>query len=71
MELDSIPSFIELLQDREDNINQEQPTIEEVKKVLKSMKNGKASTDAPFEFFKYATNSLELLNEVYHLLNDI
>ena len=35
------------------------------------MKNGKESTDAPFQFFKYATNSLELLNEVYHLLNDI
>ena len=65
-ELDSIPSFIELLQD---NINQEPPTIEEIKKVLKSMKNGKASTDAPFESFKYATNSLELSNGVHHLLN--
>ena len=39
-ELDSIPSFIELLQDNEDNINQEPPTIEEIKNVLKSMKNG-------------------------------
>ena len=68
-ELNSIPSFIELLQDNEDNINQEPPTIEEIKKVLKSMKNGKASTDAPFESFKYATNSLELLNGVHHLLN--
>ena len=35
------------------------------------MKNGKASTDAPSEFFKYAADSVELLNEVHHLLNDI
>ena len=58
-ELDSIPSFIELLQDNEDNINQEPPTIEEIKKVLKSMKNGKASTDEfPLDLFSSMLQTL-------------
>ena len=58
-ELDSIPSFIELLQDNEDNIKQEPPTIEEIKKVLKSMKNGKASTDEfPLDLFSSMLQTL-------------
>ena len=39
--------------------------------VLNTLKNGKSSTDVPFKFLKYASNSTELLTELHHLLSTV
>ena len=53
------------------NLSHNPPTIEEIKKTLISLKNGKASTDVPPEFLNYSVNSEEMLNEIHKIFCDI
>ena len=56
-ELKATPHFMEKLYDKENMISCALPAILEVKGVLTtSLKNGKASTGAPSEFFKNAVD---------------
>lgn len=70
-ELIETPEYIKNLQNSTTDINHGPPSIEEIKGVLKTLKNGKASTDVPAELFKYASESAELLTEVHILLSKI
>ena len=70
-ELLEVPQFIKNLQDANgSNLNQNPPTIEEIRKTLISLKNGKASTDIPPEFLKYSVDSKEMLNDIHKLFCD-
>ena len=67
-----MPQFIKNLHDANgSNLNQNPPTIEEIRKTLISLKNGKASTDIPPEFLKYSVDSKEMLNEIHKIFCDI
>ena len=70
-ELIETPEYIKNLQNSASNINHDPPNIEEIKGVLKTQKNGKASTDIPAEFIKYAYESIALLTEIHILLSEI
>ena len=71
-ELLEAPDYILNLRDTSNiEINHDSPTKQEIKGVLKHLKNGKASTDMPSELLKYASDSEELLSEVHHLLCSI
>jgi len=69
-ELKEAPEYIRNLQNTTD-INHAPPSIQEIKGVLKTLKNGKASTDIPAEFFKYASDSIELLTELHSIFSEI
>ena len=56
-ELLKAPEYIQTLQNTNININHVPPDISEIKNVLLTLKNGKASNDIPAEFLKYATDS--------------
>ena len=70
-ELLKTPEYIKELHNDENNINHAPPTIPEMKGELKSLKNGKASTDVPPEFLKCASGSDKLISELHCLLTDI
>ncbi|XP_066921086.1 uncharacterized protein [Clytia hemisphaerica] len=64
-ELKESPQFIRDLQTSHHfDLDQSPPTIEEIKNILVSLKNGKASTDIPPEFLKYSVNLEEMLDEI-------
>jgi hypothetical protein len=72
IELNDIPDFIKKLQDvKPDTIKTIPPDEEEIRKVLTKMKNGKAACDIPAEYFKYAVESKELIDEMKMLLETI
>lgn len=71
IELNITPEYIKILQNVRDDINHAPPNTQEIKEVLKSLKNGKASTDVPSEFFKYASDSNELQLEIHHIFSEI
>ena len=62
------PEYIQTLQNTNININHDPPDISEIKNVLLTLKNGKASNDIPAEFPKYATDSAELLAKFKEIL---
>lgn len=67
-----VPQFMKELQHvQEYNLDHSLPTVEEIKKMLISLKNGKASTDIPPEFLKYSVNSEEMLDEIHKIFSDI
>ena len=70
-ELIDTPQFIKDLQNAHSNLNHAPPNIEEIKKTLVSLKNGKASTDIPPEFLKYSVDSVEMLEEIHRMIHDI
>ena len=47
------------------------PTIDELRKIILSLKNGKVASDLPPELLKYAAYSDEFLNEVYVVMAEI
>ena len=47
------------------------PTIDELRKIILSLKNGKVASDLPPELLKYAAFSDEFLNEVYVVMAEI
>ena len=68
-ELKNIPEFIKILQQKPiDKIKTDPPSEDEIKKVLKRLKNGKSANDIPAEFFKYAHQSPELIAEMEKLI---
>ena len=70
-ELLKAPPYIKELQSLPCNLNHAPPTIQEVKDTLKSLKNGKASTDIPPEFLKYSIDSETMLSETHYLICNI
>ena len=72
IELEEIPDFIKRLQEiKTDNIKTTAPEDEEIVNVLKKLKSGKASSDIPAEYYKYAVESPELIKEMKSLLKTI
>ena len=71
IELNQKPECIKKLQNTNVNINHAPPSTQEIKGVLKTLKNGKASTDVPAEFFKYASDSIELITELHTIFTEI
>ena len=68
VELENIPEFIKILQQIPiDMIKIDPPSEDEIKNVLKKLKNGKSANDIPAEFFKYAHQSPELIAEMEKL----
>ena len=67
-ELIEVPQFIRDLKTSDHFYLDQSPlTIEEIKKTLISLKNGKASTDIPPEFLKYSVISEEMLDEIHKI----
>ena len=59
------PEFIKILQQIPiDMIKTDPPSEDEIKKVLKRLKNSKSANDIPAKFFKYAHQSPELIAEM-------
>ena len=72
IELSEIPDFIKKLQQvKIDDIKTAPPDHDELREVLKKLKNGKAANDIPAEYLKYAANSNELISEMESLYNTI
>ena len=72
VELVDIPVFIKKLQNVSINgIKTSSPDKDELRKVLKKLKNGKAANDIPAEFLKYAESSDEFINEMHSLFTSI
>ena len=72
VELENIPEFIKILQQIPiDMIKTDPPSEDEIKNVLKKLKNGKAANDITAEIFKYAHQSPELIAEMEKLFDII
>ena len=54
-----------------DSIDPKPPKADEIRKTLKTLKNGKASVDIPLEFLKYAISSDGLVSKLEELFNNI
>ena len=70
-ELIDTPEYIKNVQNTAIDINHAPQSIQEIKGVVKTLKNGKASPNVPAVFFKYTSDAIELLTEVHRLLSRI
>ena len=74
IELLDAPKFIEELQNLNDDdtqFNTDPPNVEELRTVIKSLKNGKSSNDIPSEYIKHAIDCKEFLEEMVKLYKTI
>ena len=72
IELREIPVFIKKLQEiKSDDIKTNPPDHNELRAILKKLKNGKGANDITAEHLKYAESSNELIEEMIHLYNTV
>ena len=69
IELCDAPTFLHQLRNVPVDFNTLPPNKNEIIATLKNLKNGKASSDIPAEYLKYAIDSNDVINELQQLYN--